>query len=123
MSEAKNVETSPATRGSVVERFVMQENRSGCGIACVAMLCGKTYQEVKSAWLGMGGIPELLDSAGNGAGITVQDIDELLRFYEVQQDWIEAPRIVRIQQPDYDWMYHFVVIDEKGAVLDPAAIA
>lgn len=105
------------------DAFVRQEDRSGCGIACVAMLCRKTYQEMKAAWVGLGGDISLLTSAGNGAGITTDDIDALLDFFEINRDAYTAPKIVRIQSPDYDWMHHFVVVDEKGNILDPSLIA
>lgn len=103
-------------------KHVEQVDRSGCGIACVAMVTGKTYEEVRHIWLTKcDGEEELLTATGNAAGITNKQIERLLKACgakNIQVIPFHNPLIRSV--PGSYGMSHWVVIDGDGDKLDPA---
>jgi hypothetical protein len=104
-------------------KLISQEDRSGCGIACVAMVTGKTYKEVREVWIANGGDPWLLEAVGNGAGIRSDQIRELINELGTPNGVkpniiIGSQPIIRTIRGPMGW--HFIVIDGDGDVFDPA---
>ena len=108
-------------------KLVKQEDRSGCGIACCAMLEGCSYAKARELWLrdskGRGSRSERewrLRSIGDGL-----DWYEICRLLEslgtrIPECW-EAPRVISIRISDeFKWLRHWVVVDDYGKILDPA---
>lgn len=123
----------PEVAGIVI-RHVRQEDGSGCGVACLAMVTGKTYQAVK-AWDGFSG------KDFRGGGLTYHDAMQYLtdhgyatalRFkwlpgcsdtgHHTRTPWPTAPyapsHLVSVQNGR-----HLVVLLPDGTVLDPAQAA
>lgn len=89
---------------------VKQKDSTGCAIACVAMVTGKTYDEVKAAY----GKPL------EARGMTNREISDLLLKLGVANcDVIpfHGPIIRSVPSPMGS---HWVVIDANGNKLDPA---
>lgn len=104
-------------------RWVQQEDNIGCGLACLAMITGKTYQEVKAAF------------APFERGITWWETDSYLvdhgyaiarkfkhaAYCKQNRDWPPAPfGDVHICQVYIPAGGHFIVALRDGSVLDPA---
>ena len=116
--EPEGIENGRVTR-RYVPRLVRQEDRSGCAIACVAMLSGKTYDEAKKAWLSRCKNADefQLRAVGNGAGMTCGEVLDLMDALKVPRSkLVEAPFMVAIDRGE---SAHFIVIDQKGRILDP----
>lgn len=106
---------------------VRQEDPGGCGLACVAMVTGRSYAEVRRIWVMNGGDESKLASAQEG--LTNRDISDMLYLcdpllpgarstdrVEVIPFWNPIIRSVRRGARQSHW----VVVDGDGTVLDPA---
>jgi len=96
-----------------VVKHVQQEDPRGCGLACVAMISGKSYEEVKDNWISHGGDVRIV--ASGGRGLTTKEIQDLLKELDVKS-WnclMGTPGIVNVKD-------HFIVIGENGKILNPA---
>src|ERR1051325_2276111 len=111
-------------------KVVLQEDETGCGFACVAMIAGKTYAEVKQA-------------AGK-LGVSVKDkklssdtryVRRLLARFGVRASEKEKPFVswdalpntallsIKHHKEDFRDVWHWVVFERsegQPAVLDPA---
>lgn len=111
-------------------KIVLQEDETGCGLACVAMIAGKTYAEVKQSAASL--------------GIRVKDkklysdtkyVRRLLRRFGIQSSAEEKPFVswealpdkallsIKYHQESFRNVWHWVVFERKegqAAVLDPA---
>ena len=110
--------------------YVQQEDANGCGVACLAMVTGQSYRDVK-AWEGFVG------KDFRGDGMTYHDLMQYLtdhgyatalRFrwlpgcsdtgHHTRNPWPTAPyapaHIVSVRRGQ-----HLVVLLHDGAVLDP----
>jgi hypothetical protein len=97
--------------------WIGQEEPNGCGVACLAMLTGKTYRQVRDE-IGRSfhndGCPDsLLDAYLAANGYAVQRIFAGEQPYH-PQPWAKAHLCVV-----YACMPHLVVMDEDGNVFDP----
>lgn len=110
--------------------LVRQEDKSGCAIACMAMVLGKTYQEVKSDLVG--------DFRDHGDGLTIDEVADYLSDHGFQsihkatvfrgsgtnwgREYLLEPfapiHIVRIRFR-FNTTNHVVVMTDKGEFLDP----
>jgi len=115
-----------------VINHVTQEDRSGCGLACVAMVAGMTYRQVRKIWLNC-----LLGDEGKldtfGSGTTAGDLVNLLghiggftmtvgrKNYHDGQWWSIADEVAewRIAEVPTKWGSHWVV-KFQGKTFDPA---
>jgi|19_taG_2_1085344.scaffolds.fasta_scaffold29913_3 hypothetical protein len=108
-------------------KLVKQEDKSGCGIACCSMLAGCSYAMAREFWIedpkGRGSNEDRewrLKSCGDG--LDWYEICRLLDMLgvKVPECW-ETPRILSIRMSDdFDWLRHWVVVDDFGNILDPA---
>ncbi|HEY1268931.1 MAG TPA: cysteine peptidase family C39 domain-containing protein [Candidatus Binatia bacterium] len=111
-------------------KIVLQEDETGCGLACVAMIAGKTYPEVKqtAAQLGIRVKDKKLYS-------DTQYVRRLLRRFRIETSPAEKPFASWDALPDRALlsikyhkendrpMWHWVVFERnegQAAVLDPA---
>lgn len=63
-------------------KLVRQEDRSGCGLACVAMVTGMKYADVRRIWVEcLSGDAAKLDRVGDG--LTAGDLVNLLGYIGV----------------------------------------
>lgn len=115
----------------MIASLVRQEHRLGCGIACVAMLTGQTYQQVFEDF----GSPDLTGEAGGTNDCEIRDYLEThgLRFggWKLKQ-WVGGEETCP-WPPDptgetclclvhvYPWSpcNHWVLMLPTGEVLDP----
>ena len=97
---------------------VQQEDRSGCVLACVAMLSGLSYAEVRSAWVGYSKRREWRLCC-LGAGLTAGERNALVIRLGVTID-ASRIRIVNVQ-PGIGG--HAVVVDDDGSIIDPESPA
>jgi hypothetical protein len=96
-------------------RLVRQQDRSGCGIACVAMLARLTYEQVRAAYVGFSKRREFnLIACGSGAGMRWGEVVALLWRLRV------PPSLDKIYIERREHGGHYVVIDSRGKVFDPA---
>src|SRR5690349_15503101 len=115
-------------------KWVGQEDQKGCGLACLAMVTGKTYQEVKADFLCWDnrGISEFdITSYLVDRGFVWQWIHEGCTYKRevkpdgnigtvMRSDW--PPKLwanVHIAQIDVPNGSHFIVVLRDGTVLDP----
>lgn len=112
-------------------KWVAQEDANGCGIACLAMLVGKTYQQVASevaSVKAMGLSQWPLDSYLAEQGYAVaRRYPSLVHLNEINK-----PGVMRDVWPLTPWAdvhlcgvtlpqgHHWVVLLRDGRVLDPA---
>lgn len=110
-------------------KIVVQEDTTGCGIACAAMLAGKTYHAAKKRAKGLGLFPDDRTLYSD-----ICDLRPLLESYNIRlgkkvpfRNWKEvpSPAIVAIKYRDgvdaSSW--HFAVFhegDSGPSVLDPS---
>ena len=111
-------------------RIVLQEDETGCGLACVAMIAGKTYAEVKQTAASL--------------GIRVKDkklysdtkyVRRLLRRFGIEFSNEEKPFVswdalpdqallsIKHHKENFRNVWHWVVFERRegrAAVLDPA---
>jgi hypothetical protein len=105
--------------------WVRQEDAEGCGIATLAMICGRSYAEVKAT---VDGWSETQND-WEKSGCTHYTLDRYLAFdgwfLQRRYDaWDELPKepfapihYASVEQPSK--RNHFVVVLADGAVLDP----
>ena len=99
-------------------KHVEQVHRSGCGIACAAMVKGITYEQALDWWkVVCGGNPDRLTAVGSGAGLRLNQLRDLLATMACEVPVIQAPAILVIQKPNN--IQHFVVVTAEGKILDP----
>lgn len=110
--------------------YVAQPNGYGCAIACVAMIVGKTYDEME-AWFLEQGLPRERMVQGSHDGIWREAIDRH-GFVYVQRYRCD-PFLNRCDRPDWPVPFapvhvcctrvaagsHAVVMLGNGSVLDP----
>lgn len=106
---------APSKRAKQVG-VVEQQDRSGCGLAAVAMIAGVSYEEVRGVWLDeMGGDPWMLIALGGG--LTVAEVEKLLERFGSGARVVEAPAVAIVRREF--GLGHYVVIGETGEVIDP----
>ena len=105
---------------------VLQDDATGCGLACVAMIVGKTYAEVKKIALDN----KILEEKKTFY-TTSSDLINLLNYFNFKADrgrkvgnWssIQCLSIVAINFSESRNSWHWVVYvpdENKGYVLDP----
>ena len=108
-------------------KTIKQEDKSGCGIACVAMVAGCSYSHAKTVWLSDAETSEesdrrewRLNSAGDG--MDWYEVCGLLGLLNanIPKCW-EVPRIISIRaSKEFKWLRHWVVVDDFGNILNPA---
>jgi len=109
-------------------RHVSQPDDTGCGLAVVAMITGKTYQEVKETMIDLG----IFKTINEDWGTTFKDLQLTLQHYDLNtssrrkfKKWQNIPAKVAIASTNYDksgW-FHWVVFirDINGFfIYDPA---
>lgn len=112
-------------------RPIIQEEETGCGLACVAMLCGKTYEEVcqdgadlgiraadKRLWSSADYVRRLLTHYGMKAGKSERSFtgwDTLPDLCLLATKWH-----IEDGQPFWHWCV-FSRKENESVVLDPAA--
>lgn len=97
-------------------RLVNQEDPCGCGIACVAMLAGKTYQEIRAKWLiwSKGDYDAL-----NNRGITGWRLVDFMYWLRVpRRRWAYLADTVHLGRGK-TWWWHWVVVSPEGKILSP----
>jgi hypothetical protein len=111
----------------MIPHLIYQEDKFGCALACLAMITGQTYQQVKAgilAWHPDGnGISELItDSYLADHGYAVARKYPHAAHLKEQRSWPPAPfgavHLVCVGLPAGG---HLVVMLADGSVLDPAS--
>lgn len=101
-------------------KLVHQEDRSGCVLACLAMLSGKPYQHVRTLFVKHFPKREWhLKAVGQGAGVRHHEIRKLCKLLEINPLVVTAttPFIVSFVGK---WGRHMVIFDERGKMYDSA---
>lgn len=110
---------------------VVQEETTGCGIAAVANILGKTYSEMKAIANGLGiyaddtalwSDTQYVRTLLNNAGVTTSDDEIPFTLWDNLPD--TALLAIKHHQEDGKNFWHWVVfkrIDGKAMVLDSAA--
>lgn len=106
---------------------VIQKDRTGCGLACIAMLAGRTYQEVRKAAVALN-----IEKAGEfyTHAIHLKELGAVFNIHipakrwRVFRSWGELPdtALVAINPRDGGLYWHWVVFmrrDGSEFVLDP----
>lgn len=95
-------------------RLVRQEDRSGCGIACVAMLVGVEYKTARAAWVGFSKrrARELITIGG---GLRRGDLVAALIRLGAHPGLNQKIKMVN-EQPVIGGHW---VVDDDGHILDP----
>lgn len=77
-----------------IER-VFQVDHTGCGLACVAMIAGVSYRDVRRSAIDLG-----IVSNGNNFGTSSEDVKKLLKRFDVNvsirsgiSDWTRVPQL------------------------------
>lgn len=103
-----------------------QPDDTGCGIACIAMIVGKTYQEVKAKMIEGQFFVKCTDF-----GTTFKDLQNALKLYNINTNpkkkfkkWQNIPAKIAISSTNYDaqGIWHWVVFvrDVEGYyIYDP----
>lgn len=109
-------------------KHVSQLDNNGCGLACVAMLTGKTYEQVKQRMIEQ----RIFEAGTEDFGTTFNDIRQILDHYQITtsskrkfKKWGNIPAKVAIASTNYDknggWHWIVFVRDIDGHfVYDPA---
>jgi len=96
-------------------KHICQKDSNGCGIASVAMVSKKSYDEVRQIYLDIGG--DEYSIGDNGTGVSFEMMQKLLKEVKFPQvRLVNTPCIASLK---IDNRFHFVVIDENGFKLDP----
>ena len=104
---------------------IQQQDVSGCGIACLSMLSGKTYQMVRNVFLGMGAIGQTAKVQADkitaiGGGITAGEMADLSAQLGITAQLpAVAPCVVSIKT---EFGGHYVIITKEGKILDPNSL-
>ncbi|HEY1269373.1 MAG TPA: cysteine peptidase family C39 domain-containing protein [Candidatus Binatia bacterium] len=111
-------------------KVVLQEDKTGCGLACVAMIGGKTYAEVKQAAASLG-----IRVKDKKLYSETQYVRRLLRRFGIETVPGEKPFVswdalphrallsIKYHKENDRPMWHWVVFERnegQAAVLDPA---
>ena len=112
-------------------RPVVQEEQTGCGLACVAMLAGESYQAVREAAAGLG-----IFASDEALWSDTDYVRRLLAHYGLEAapgerpftSWAELPDCALLAtkhhyengRPFWHWTV-FTRAPEGAVVLDPAA--
>jgi hypothetical protein len=112
---------SPSIPPSWPIRRVFQKHDHGCGIACVAMLAGCSYDEARVAIFGDTAIDatslEDLQLALSYFGL--QPADRAIPFWEARYNQLSQPALL-ITNPDQHGNWHATVWDPgRRRILDP----
>lgn len=131
LSLRSNVSQNCHRKKGILVKIIIQEESSGCGLACVAMLAGRSYQDVKIK--------------ANQMGIFAEDeklwsetiyVRELLKEYGIKvsaqerkfTSWEALPALalisIKYRIENNRPLWHWVVFCGQGdgrMVLDPAA--
>lgn len=106
--------------------FVGQEDRSGCILACIAMIAGRTYEQVRSLFLELNASPEgmttefRLKACGNGAGVMTSEAIHILSMYGFEVNCLFPDRIrAYLATIHLEYHQHAVVIWPDGSARDP----
>jgi hypothetical protein len=109
-------------------RWVQQEDDAGCGIACGAMVTGKSYHEVKEELRNLyhGGLyPKHLDDYLFEQGFFIRRHYKWNRVTQVVREWPSYPAPLCIAcvvaNTEADELHLVVVLN--GVVYDPATIS
>lgn len=95
-------------------KHIRQLDFEGCGIACAAMLAGKTYQEARDAWVGTSRHRrDRLNTEGRG--LKRDEINALL--IRLGYPWGTQQHVRLVQSPAGP---HWILVFES-AIYDPAA--
>lgn len=77
-----------------IER-VFQDDLTGCGLACVAMIAGVSYREVRKIAIDHG-----IFYSGNDSGVSAEDVKKLLKLFDLDTsirngitDWKRVPQV------------------------------
>lgn len=110
-------------------QWVEQVDKGGCGIACLAMLLGVTYARIVEwapEFCGKCGLQDdQVDQFLSEHGYALQRVWEY-REFDARKREIWPPRpfaqkhLCSVMQTNEDSIGHFVVMDGKGVVYDPA---
>ena len=107
-------------------RRILQQDNTGCGLACVAMVAGTTYAKVKAAAIRLG-----IASKGKPCYTVANDLARLMREFGKQSSkekmisrWqtFKHPSIVAINLNPKNGNWHWVVYvpgADGGHVFDP----
>jgi ABC-type bacteriocin/lantibiotic exporter with double-glycine peptidase domain len=101
-------------------KHVKQQDVSGCGIACVAMMAGEhvTYQMVRDVWMNnLNGKEERIT---RGDGLRIFEVQDLAHMFGVKSFPYVAPTIIQIDSKSGRGG-HYVVLTKEGTILDPSA--
>jgi len=108
--------------------YVSQPDDTGCGLACVAMICGVSYNQVKSNMVKLG----IFKKDNDFWGTSFKDIIRTLNSQNIQtvnrrkfKKWRNIPAKVAIVSTNYEQsgLFHWVVFvrDNDGFyIYDPA---
>ncbi|SBS32709.1 hypothetical protein MAQ5080_02333 [Marinomonas aquimarina] len=110
---------------------VIQEETTGCGIAAVANILGKTYSEMKAIANGLGiyaddtalwSDTQYVRTLLNNSGVSTSDDEIPFTTWDTLPD--TALMSIKHQEKDGQFFWHWVVfqrIDDQAVVLDSAA--
>ena len=107
-------------------QHVRQEDQAGCGIACVAMVTGRSYAEVRAAYTGefggKNGLPEDFDltCCGNGAGLDDEALSFLLKHFAPDDHEQRRALIKRTEFEAYGLRFGHFIVEHEGRIYDPA---
>lgn len=119
MQTTQNSDHSHSRDAASSLSLVQQEDDSGCGLACVAMLAKCTYAHARKIWLTHGGNEFAIEAVNSGT--TWYQLCHLMEVMGVKipQAW-ETPRIISIKGHPLLNNGHWVVVDGSGKIFDPA---
>jgi ABC-type bacteriocin/lantibiotic exporter with double-glycine peptidase domain len=109
-------------------RHVYQPDDTGCGVACIAMIAGLTYQQVKDKMMNVGFFKKSEDNFGT----TFKDMTNALKIFNINphprrrkfKKWKNIPAKLAITSTNYDksgdWHWVVFVRDLEGHfIYDP----
>lgn len=111
--------------------WVGQVDRSGCVIACIAMIVERTYAEIRECYLTHYGRDDNfardfnLNAVGNGAGVVTHEAVHILSIYGYEVNALNPDRIVAYLGSvamEYGCR-HQIVVYPDGQARDPADLA
>jgi hypothetical protein len=95
------------------------QDRSGCGLERVAEITGKSYGEVREAWVThCNGDPKHLAAVGNGAGLRAYEVAKLLDIFgrgDIALAVMNAPAVILLV--DKHNFGHYVFLNDEGKLI------